>query len=62
MDPKWQELNRKNPTEARRVAEEMADRQARNAINFGKNKEASSGGSGAYKDLSNEKLLELLRK
>jgi hypothetical protein len=62
LDPEWAKLNRKNPTEARRIAEEMAMKQARSAIEFGKNRGAPSGGSGAYKDLSNEKLLELLRK
>jgi hypothetical protein len=63
LDPKWQELNRKNPPEARRIAKEMAMEQARSAIDFAKNRGASSGsGSGAYKDLSNKKLLELLQK
>jgi hypothetical protein len=63
MDPKWQELNRKNPTEARRVAEEMAEKQARNAINFGKTRGAPSGSStsGKYSDMSNEQFEKLLK-
>ena len=64
VDPKWIKLNRDNPPEARRIAKEMIIEQAQSAIDFAKNRGASSGGggSGAYKDLSNEKLLELLQK
>lgn len=62
-NPQWVKLNRDNPTEARRIAKEMIREQAQSAIDFAKNRGASSGGnSGAYKDLSNEKLLELLKK
>ena len=63
MDSKWQKLNRDNPAEARRIAEEMAMKQAESAINFGKNRGAPSGGSGSYSNLSkltNEELLKAL--
>ena len=63
LDPKWQELNRKNPPEARRIAKEMATEQAQSALDFGKNRGAPSGGSGSYSNLSkltNEELLKAL--
>jgi len=62
VDPKWIKLNRDNPTEAKKIANQMINDQAQGAVDFAKNRGVSSGGSGAYKDLSNEKLLELLRK
>jgi len=62
VDPKWIKLNRDNPTEAKKIANQMINDQAQGAVDFAKNRGVSSGGSGAYKDLSNEKLLELLQK
>ena len=63
LDPKWQELNRKNPIEARRIAKEMIIEQAQSAIDFAKNKGAPKGGStsGKYSDLSNDQFEKLLK-
>jgi signal recognition particle subunit SEC65 len=64
LDPKWQELNRKNPPEARRIAKEMIIEQAQSAVDFGKNKGASKGSgstSGKYSDMSNDQFEKLLK-
>jgi hypothetical protein len=63
-DPKYNELVKKGDTEgARKYKEALILRVANNALSYSAGKTpGGEGGSGAYKDLSNEKLLELLRK
>jgi hypothetical protein len=63
-DPKYNELVKKGDTEgARKYKEALILRAANNALSYSAGKTpGGEGGSGAYKDLSNEKLLELLRK
>ena len=63
-NPQWVKLNRDNPTEARRIAKEMAVEQAQSAIDFGKNKGTPKGSgstSGKYSDMSNAEFEKLLK-
>ena len=64
MDPKWQKINRDDPVAAERIARQKIAEQTQQALDFGKNKGASSGGStsGKYTNMSNDELLNLLKK
>jgi len=65
MDPKWQKINKDDPVAAERIARQKIIEQTQQALDFGKGKGASSGGSstsGKYSNMSNDELLNLLKK
>ena len=65
VNPDWLKIYKKDPAEAERIVRRATEEQARGAINFGKNKEAPSGGgstSGKYSNMSNDELMNLLKK
>jgi hypothetical protein len=64
VNPDWLKIYKKDPAEAERIVRRATEEQARGAINFGKNKEAPSGGgstSGKYSNMSNEQFEKLLK-